>query len=193
MALRQTVEPASEPLDLATEVKPFLRVEHDRDDGVINGLIAEARFDCEHQTERQLVTATWKLTLDGFPDGNGGAVLPRPPLLSIVSVVYVATDGTSTTLDSGEYAADTESEPGWLVLAYGSTGWPSVRDQANAVAITYTAGYGAASAVPQALKQLMLAQIALKYDNRAGPWGDALAQIWAGYRRHWHGSQTVTV
>ena len=87
MALRQTVEPASEPLDLATEVKPFLRVEHDRDDGVIAGLIAEARFDCEHQTERQLARATWKLTLDGWPASNGGFILPRPPLISVVSIV----------------------------------------------------------------------------------------------------------
>lgn len=190
----QTVTaPAAEPLT-RQEVKDFLRVHDNTDDAIIDRLITDARETAEHYSERALITQTLKVTLDSFPDdGNnaGAIVLPRPPIQSITSIVYVAddVDGTSTTLAATEYAVDTVN--GWIVPSYDDEEWPETREQINAVVITYVAGYGGASAVPTQFKGLMLAYIALKYDNRGGPW--EAEHIHRGFRNLWHGNLEVHV
>lgn len=187
MSLRQTVAPAAEPLTVA-EVGLFLRLTSAvqvLDQADLERIIAAARANCEQHSERQLITATWKLTLDSFPAGAGGIILPRPKLQAVSSVAYTDENGGSQTLDSSLYSVDTENEPGWILPAYGED-WPATRAQANAVAITYTAGYGDDAAdVPDELKALMLAEIQQRYDNRPGPWN--LEHVERGYRKYWHG------
>ena len=60
---------------------------------------------------------------------------------------------------------DTASEPGRLVLS-ASGSWPTGLRPANAIEIEFVAGYGDASAVPDALKQGMLLWIKLLYADR---------------------------
>ena len=50
-----------------TEAKLHLRVEVTDDDALITALISAARQYAETLTQRQFVTATWKLVLDSFP------------------------------------------------------------------------------------------------------------------------------
>jgi uncharacterized phiE125 gp8 family phage protein len=162
LTIVQTVAPAEEPVTTA-EAKAHCRVDHDDEDTLIASLIVAARQWCESWTGRQFVTATWRLSLDGFP---GCAIrLPKPPLQSVSSVAYDAADGTATTLGSSAYRTDADSEPGRLTPAYGLT-WPTARCQTNAVRVTYVAGYGAASAVPKAVKQAILLLVGHWYANR---------------------------
>jgi len=57
------------------------------------------------------------------------------------------------------------TEPARLVPAYGKT-WPATRNEINAVEVTFTCGYGAASAVPEAIKAWVKLRIGAMYENR---------------------------
>lgn len=67
--------PAAEPLSLA-QAKAFLRVEHDDDDELIAALIAGSRLHIEAQTRRALMTQSWRLVRDAWPQDGLVEVLP---------------------------------------------------------------------------------------------------------------------
>ena len=154
MPLSQTVAPTTEPLTTA-EAKAQLRLEHSNDDDRIsNFLLPAARQMAEDYTRRAFVTQTFVLTLDDF--GSRPIYLPRPPLSSFTSAVYIADDGTSTTWSSSNYTVITPSGDNALhsilVPAYRQV-FPTTRAVVEAVTLTYVAGWGsAASAVPEAVK-----------------------------------------
>jgi uncharacterized phiE125 gp8 family phage protein len=162
MALNRILDAATEPISLA-EAKAHLRVTHTAEDALIAALITAARQACESETNRSLVTQTWVKTLDLFPVA---IELPNPPVVAIASVQYVdATTRLSTMLSPASYTLDNKSEPGWLVPAYGYD-WPVPLDVINAVTITYTAGYGDASAVPEVIKAWIKLHLGNLYANR---------------------------
>jgi hypothetical protein len=81
-------------------------------------------------------------------------------------IKYYDTDNTVAYFDASNYFVDIKSTPGRIVLAYGCT-WPSVTLRpANGVCVTFIAGYGAASSVPQAVKQAMLLLMGHLYEHR---------------------------
>lgn len=121
-------------------------------DPQLSALIVAARRLAEHLTGRALVTQQWRLTLDRFPAGE--IELPLPPLVSIETITYRDTAGVEQTLDPAAYAVYTSALFGRVAPAYG-TAWPATRDVRDAVAIDFTAGYGAPSAVPQDIKHWM--------------------------------------
>ena len=164
MGRSQTVAPATEPLSLG-DAKLHLRVVSDDDDDLITALIQGAREYVETFLRRQLVTATWAMTLDEFPDSDGDITLPLPPLASVTSIAYVDGDGDDQTLDSANYTVHTNCEPGKITLAYGES-WPSTRDQPDAVTVTFVAGYGAAAAVPAGIVAAIKLVLGDLYENR---------------------------
>lgn len=163
MALRLTVPPATEPISLA-EAKAHLRVTSSTEDTLIGVLISAARQTAENELRRALISQTWEKTLDAFPSA---IELPYPPIIAITTIVYVDELGATLTLSAPSYQLDNKTEPGWVMPAYGYD-WPATRAVANAVTVTYTAGYGAAAAVPAAIKQWMLLMIGQYYENREG-------------------------
>ncbi|HVY13510.1 MAG TPA: head-tail connector protein [Alphaproteobacteria bacterium] len=180
-ALVRTTAPAEEPVSLI-EAKAHLRISVDDDDDLIESLITGARLVCEDFTRRALITQGWRLWLDGFPGAEHGwwdgmremtesrvirrfIHLPRPPLVSVSSVNTYDDDSNITVFDSSLYFVDTASVPGRLALRNNAS-WPCPARRYNGVRIDFTAGYGAAADVPQALKQGLLAHIAFLYENR---------------------------
>lgn len=164
MALKRTVEPTTEPVSL-DEAKSQCRVDTSDDDIFITGLIAAARDYVEKTARRAFITQTWRLSLDEWPCGDE-IELPKPPLVSVSSIIYKDTVGAQTTLSSSTYIVDTDSEPGRVKLAYGES-WPSdTLYPANPIQITYVAGYGVAAAVPQWAKQAIKLLIGHWYENR---------------------------
>jgi len=169
----RTVEPSAEPVSLA-EARNHLRVDLNDDDLLINRAIAAAREYAEQQSGRQLVTATWKLVVDRFPSADesvgcfyrGGFILPRSPLRSVTSIVYVDTSGNQQTLDAGGYLVATTMCPGRVTPAYGMS-WPTARRQLESVQVTYESGYGGASAVPARAKNAILLLVELLYEFRS--------------------------
>lgn len=180
MALIRIAAPASEPLDLAT-AKLHCRVDGTDEDALITALIVAAREQAEHETGRALVTQTWELVHDTFPDAF---VLRKSPIQSVTSLKYLdAASGAEQTLDPADYLLDKDNEPGYLVPAYGKA-WPATWPVPNAVRVRYVCGYGLAGAVPQAIKQWMLLAIGTMYENRAT--GGA-GQVYAIPDRFWSG------
>lgn len=162
LTLVQPAAPTEEPVSLA-EAKAHLRVTSTDEDTLIGALIVAARQWCESWTGRQFVTATWRLSLDRFPCWM--VELPKPTLQSVSAIVYDAADGVATTLSGSTYRVDADSEPARITPAYGLI-WPVTRWQTSAVRITYVAGYGAAAAVPLAIRQAMLLLVGHWYANR---------------------------
>ncbi|HUS81711.1 MAG TPA: hypothetical protein VM013_00450 [Dehalococcoidia bacterium] len=154
-------------------------------DPQLNALIKVARQQAETFTRRALITQTWDLLLDCFPTEL--IRLPLPPLVSVESIYYINQAGTSTLWDDSLYSVDIpagdHAERGSITLAYAES-WPTTRGIANAVTVEFTAGYGAAAAVPQGIKQALLLMIGQWYDNPAAqddmP-AAAKALLW-GYR-----------
>lgn len=155
-----------EPVSL-DDAKRHLRVTSTLDDGYIGGLITAARKYAERRTRRAFITQTWAIKLERFPDSSSSLYLPVPPLQSITSITYVDQDGATQTWSSGSYKALTSHLPGRVVLEYGEV-WPtSLRDDPEAVVITFVAGYGdAATDVPQEIKQAILLMVGHWYANR---------------------------
>lgn len=169
LGLRQTIAPTAEPVSLA-QAKAHLRVDIPDDDDFITGLISAAREIAEIHTKRQIMPATWRLTLDYFPSRyrnygesqlrekaweNGRyfqdrwICLPRPRLQSVASITYVDLNGQTQTLDPSLYQVDLENEPGRIGPIYNGF-WPDTQQVMNAVQVVYTAGYAATTATLQA-------------------------------------------
>lgn len=167
MNITVETDSATEPISL-TEAKLHLRIEPDTtdDDTLISALITAARQICEGYQGRSYVTKALKLTLDEFPEGDDYDIeLPYPPTISITSVKYVDSDGVQQTAGVSTYTLDATSTPARLSPAYG-TSWPSARSQNSAVEIKYSAGYGAAAAVPERIKAAIKLVLGDLYENR---------------------------
>lgn len=135
--------PAVEPVSLA-EAKLHLRVDHSTEDALIAALVSAAREDVESDSWRAVAAQTLRLDLDGFPDNDEDIILPRPPLVSVTSIVYTDPDGDQQTMDSDDYVVQAAGDRcGRISLASGVS-WPSTLDQAAVVSITFAAGYPAA-------------------------------------------------
>ena len=162
MPLKLITAPTVEPLTVA-ETKAHLRVTASDEDTAIGAYITAARQLAEQILGRALMSQTWEKTIDAFPTNE--IELPWPPLVSITSVKYINTSSAQITLASTEYVIDSDTEPGWLLLAVDKT-WPATDDVANAVRVRYLAGYVDAAAVPGVIKSWLLLKIGELYANR---------------------------
>jgi len=180
--LQVITAPSAQPLTLS-ETKSFLRVDTSDEDTLINALIQTARQFCEEYTGRALINTTFKLSLDGFVESQVPIKeglytapyltffkryidLPRPPLVSITHIKTFDDEDTASTFASSKYHVDTARNPGRVVLKDGET-WNTGLRTANAVEITYVAGYGSsASDVPDPIKQGMRQHITYLFEHR---------------------------
>lgn len=166
MSLTQTSAPAAEPITTA-EAKKQLNVSHSDDDTYIDTLIAGARRWAETFTSRAFVTQTWEWRLDAFPGGAWPFRVPYPPLASVTSIEYLDVDGASQTLSTDVYETDGNSQPGRIALKYNQS-WPSVRggNVIDVVTVTFVAGYGDLTTVPDEIKHALKLLVGHWYVNR---------------------------
>lgn len=184
MILKQITPPTLEPVTRA-ELNLHARISDPSQWDRVDRYIASARSYAENRLGRQLVNATWRLSLDSFPnavrwDARPNTsnttcfvpndyrliLLPKPPLVSVSWIKYYAVDGTLTTLDSTLYNVDTDSEPGRIQLKW-TASWPTTDDRIGAVQIQFVAGYGADPAdVPADIKHAIETIAAHAYENR---------------------------
>ncbi|MBK8916484.1 MAG: hypothetical protein IPM64_18105 [Phycisphaerales bacterium] len=143
-----TTAPKGLPLDL-THVKRHLAIYDTDRDGLLPTWIHQAWQTAEARTNRALLHTRYTLTLPAFPDGfvqvgkysaYHGIVIPHVPLVSVVSVQYVDSDGATQTVSAADYAVNSHATPSFITPAYGVE-WPTTREQEQAVIVTYDAGY----------------------------------------------------
>lgn len=149
MRLELVTPATTAPVTLA-EAKLFARVDDSTEDALMTEIVSAATKHVEEFTGRQLVTATWKLYLDDFPDADV-IQLPKSPLQSVTSVKYLDENNVEQTLSSSYYQVLTKDDPGAIELLP-SYSWPSTYGIGGQVRIQYVAGYGAATYVPEGLK-----------------------------------------
>ena len=178
MPMQLITPPAAEPVSLA-EAKLHLRVDFDEDDALIQALISAARQAAEMLTQRQLVTARWRMVLDSFPGCGlmgvpvgqtvtlpGHAILiPKSPLQSVVEICYLDMAGVSQVMPSAHYTVDKACEPARITPVFGQI-WPVALPQIGAVSVTFDAGYGSAADVPEGLKSWIKLRLGSLYAHR---------------------------
>lgn len=173
MALRLIAAPSVQPLTLS-EVKEHCRVNHSYDDAILQ-LYLEAATAYADGPEgflgRALVTQTWELVIDEFPENE--IKIPLPPLQSVTSVTYDDAGGVEQVLATDQYTVDSASEPGWIVpVSPGS--WPGTFEGINAVRIEFVAGYPPTSDsppdlrgnIPDSIKAAILLSVGSFYEHR---------------------------
>ena len=134
--------PANLPITLA-EAKDHLRIESTftDDDAYIRSLIHMATLQAENITRRKLVTQTWKAFYDEWPRRWE---LPYGQLQSITHIKYTGSDDVvNTDFNEGdEWTADTDSDPGRIVLKYGETYPGDSLAEQNPIETQMVVGYG---------------------------------------------------
>lgn len=159
-------EAGDEPVSLA-RARRHLRIPSEvlDDDGDIGECIAAAREECEAHLRRSIARQTLQLSLDEFPEADHAIKLPRPPLANVQSVVYVTPAGVLETLPASAYYVDDAQEQPWVLPAFGTT-WPStLQGVANAVRVTYVAGW-MPDACPRAIVSWILLRVGSLYEHR---------------------------
>ncbi len=178
MPMQLITPPAGEPVSLQ-EAKAHLRVDFDDDDGLIQALIAAARQAAETITNRQLMSARWKLVMDSFPGPSlmgvpagqpfslpGHAILiHKSPVLNVVSINYLDMAGVLQSMTASNYTVDAACEPARITPVFGQI-WPIALPQIGAVSVTFDAGYGAAASVPEGIKSWIKLRVGSLYAHR---------------------------
>lgn len=133
--------PAQYPISLA-EAKKQCEIDSNdtTHDTYVKSLVMAATARVEQYLHRRLITQTWKLYLDQWPACDS-IVLPFGRLQSVTSVKYKDTDGTESTMASGEYIVDIQSDPGMITLDYNES-WPDEElYPSNPIKIEFVCGY----------------------------------------------------
>jgi len=169
-----------------TEIKRQLRIStSDSTHDTILGVIRDTAINiAKEYLNRSLVNRTLKLSLDTIPyqedilpnregittgpyltQRKREVSLPFSPLVSVSSVITYDDSDTATTMATSKYYVDTASAIGRVVLRTGET-WPDMLRVANALEITYVAGYGtAAGDPPEPIRQGALLMAAHLFEN----------------------------
>lgn len=162
--MKRITAPDAEPVT-AAEILTKIGVQAgDIEPADLDMLIASARTWAEDYTGRAFITQTWETRLDDFP----AKIELKAPAASVVSVKYIAPDGTETTVASTEYVLDDYSQPGFIHPAYDKS-WPVARCEKNAVRVQFTCGYGAAgAAVPEPIRQAIVLIVGQNLRGQSG-------------------------
>ena len=166
MALKIITPVGEEPISV-DDVKDQLRIDTADEDDYLADLIFAARDYAEGYTGRALASQTLELVLDDFPSGTS-IFLPRPPLQSVVSVIYKTIDGLETSLTEGaDFIVDDDLSPGRIVLPPNKS-WPGESlYPVSPIRIRYESGYNCTtSLIPYTLKAGLLLHVGLLYKYR---------------------------
>jgi uncharacterized phiE125 gp8 family phage protein len=161
-----TTAATAEPV-LLHEARAQCRIDDDitEFDSRLEAYIVAARALAEKELKRRLISQTWDLWLDEFPEGDD-IELPQNPVSAITSITYVDTAGATQTISSGNYRLDTRKAKAIVRPAF-NVEWPSdVRDDYSVIDIKYVVGFGAnGTTVPRSIREWILLHVAAMYEN----------------------------
>lgn len=155
--------PSTTPVSLA-EAKTHLRVTGTDDDTYITTLIDVATQTAEEFLNLKLMSQTWVLYLDEFPD-YFDLLIGTLKTADIGGIKYYNTSNALTTLATSNYFIDEFHRPARVYFADDFT-IPDTFDRPNAVAVEFTLGFSTASNVPAPIRQAILLMIGTYYEIR---------------------------
>jgi uncharacterized phiE125 gp8 family phage protein len=158
--VRVVTPPTSEPVTIA-EAKAQLSIgaSDDSHDIELASMIAAAREEWERDTSIALITRTLEHRLPQF---LSVIQLSVRPVITVSSIKYMDSDGAEQTLSAAYYYLD-----GDQIRFLNTFIQPTIQDRSEAVRITYTAGYGAAStACPELDRMAIKLSLANRFENR---------------------------
>jgi uncharacterized phiE125 gp8 family phage protein len=165
MVWKVTINPLVEPVTLE-EIKLFARIDGDTENSLLNSLIVSARILTENYLNRALIEQTITARMDYWPGDE--VVLPRPPLLSVISIQTLDENDTASTYSSDNYFLDSYNEPGKVIIKDGVEPPQNTERYQGGFQIIYKAGYGDSAAdVPETIKTCIKQLITQMYENRA--------------------------
>lgn len=165
MPTTKVTDATVEPITLA-EAKMWTRIDVADEDSFFEQIcIPAARQEAERRMNRTILTTTWLLQLDAFPDCSC-IRMHWPVLQSVTHVKYVDPTGAQQTLDQAAYLLDKTSEPARLCLVPGAS-WPATQcGRVNAVEVQYVAGWVDRDKVPAPIRQWVALFAATLFNNR---------------------------
>jgi len=164
MPLVLTAAPEREPVSVS-EAKQYLRIDTAIEDPVVASMILAARLHIEGALDIAMVTQSWTLVLDCWPE-DGRVSIPLGPLKSVDSVKVYDPEDAAQTVSPETYVVDLSSLRPRLVRNTGAV-WPTPGRPANGIEIALTAGYGdTPDKVPAPIRQAVLMLAAHWYEQR---------------------------
>jgi len=161
----RTVAPAEKVVTLGA-VKQHLRVDFADDDALIEALIQAAIDHLDGWggiLGRALVNQTWRQDFGGFYACEK-LRLPLVPVTEAPTVTYYDSNNAQQTLSDTHWQVLTDALGPYVALKPDQS-WPSSYSRADAVSVTFVAGYGAAGAdVPVALQVAIMTHVKMNYD-----------------------------
>ena len=142
-------------------MKRQCRIDSDTERDQLIGFIIEATDFLEHALNRQFVTATYALILNGFHSWP----FPVAPLLEVTAVRYFDQSGQLQTVDPASYIVNSYAEPA-VVSSAPYHCWPATACRMDAVQIEFTAGYGSPADIPPRFRNAIRLLAAHFYENR---------------------------
>ena len=154
-------EPAVEPVSVA-DAKDHLRLDHERDDTLLQGLIRAARGHVEHETGLAMIEQSWRRYLDDWPV-NRCVPLARHPVRRVTDVSLYDADGVPHAMPGDWMRLDTVSRPARLLVSDAVPPGAAM----NGIEIEFVAGLAETPAeVPDGLRRAVLLLVAHWYEFR---------------------------
>tara|TARA_R100001443_G_scaffold106648_1_gene116166 strand:+ start:6628 stop:7203 length:576 start_codon:yes stop_codon:yes gene_type:complete len=145
-----------------TEAKSHLKVDTNADDTYIESIIKAATQLSEEYTNRFFIDTVVTQYSSDFKEIE---TLFKSKVSEVAHVKYYDSNNTLQTLSATVYDEQLNYEPAQIQLADGQS-YPAFTKRNDAVEVKYTVGYGAASDVPEIIKQAILLTIGNFYANR---------------------------
>lgn len=156
MLLRRTAA-GTTPVSLI-EAKAHLRWTNEDEDSTVEGMLLAAVAMVGEMAGRALTSETWVLACDTL---SGDLVLPKSPVTGVTSVKYYDAADTIQTATLGDYYVFTSDD--YTTVRPKSGAWPIYSTRADALQVTFTAGY---TTIPKELRQAVLLAVGDMYMNR---------------------------
>ena len=155
MPLKLITPPSAYPLDVGL-VAQHAKLDVTDDYNLLLIFMDGATEMAQIKTQRQIVAARYQYILDGFPGPSllgvpmGTAlslpvhaiILPRSPLIELISIEYLGMDGNTYTMDPATYTCDMSCDPPRITPLFGQI-WPINMPQIGSVKVNFLAGYAA--------------------------------------------------
>lgn len=166
MKLERTIDPSVFPVAL-TLVEKALNVPTGTDSDLINLYIGAATDELEADTDRAIISQTWKYTLDRFPSSYNDFTffIPKGTLISVTSLKYIDVNDVLQTLVDGTDYEVTQTGNQARIIPIGD--FPDTLTTKNeTVQLIVVSGIGTTdSDSPDWVQQALILKIKGKYDD----------------------------